>query len=147
MNASLRTMPFLPGAASARSRFSYPTRFHSSRKALAFLGIVMCLVLSEQAARGQWVQTSLRTPGSVNSIFASGANLFVGADDHGIFVSRDSGSSWTGVDMLSMDANVHVSTFVNRGQFYSQGRQGHILQVSIVRPIMGQVGVGKLPRS
>ena len=56
------------------------------------------LVLSEQTLLAQWVQTNGPNAGNVLCLAGSGANLFVGTDSCGVFLSTNSGVSWTTVN-------------------------------------------------
>ncbi len=79
----------------------------NSRIGCFFLSVAL-FVTAQQNASGQWVQTNAPDGGVVNCFGASGGNLFVGSNG-GIFISKDSGTTWRAVDSgLSSDPYVNA---------------------------------------
>ncbi len=73
------------------------------------IGLALAIVLLCPFASAQWVQTSLDTT-YVTCFAVSGMNLFLGTPDGGVFLSTDSGASWTQVNTGLTDTVVHVLT-------------------------------------
>jgi hypothetical protein len=77
-----------------------------------FLSLALLLTVAQNAS-GQWVQTNAPDGGIVNCFAASGGDLFVGTNG-GIFISMDSGTTWTAIDSgLSSDPYVNALALEN----------------------------------
>ena len=63
----------------------------------AFLVVVFCQLTTANPLHAQWIQTNGPYGGNVYSFAVSGTNLFVGTDG-GVFLSTNSGTSWTEVN-------------------------------------------------
>ena len=80
--------------------------------------IVVCLLLFENRAYAQWVQTNGPYGGRVNSIVVIGDNIFAGTSGGGVFRSTDNGTSWTAVNSglpITSDYPFIVSDFTASG--------------------------------
>jgi photosystem II stability/assembly factor-like uncharacterized protein len=71
------------------------------------LCLALAIVLLCPFASAQWVQASGPFVGRINCFAASGTNLFVGTDG-GVFLSTDSGTSWTAVNNGLTDTSVYA---------------------------------------
>jgi len=58
----------------------------------------LLLVSLHSPTHAQWVQTSGLGGGSVRSLLVSGANLFAGTENGGVFLSTNNGTSWSVVN-------------------------------------------------
>ena len=64
-----------------------------------FLQNLFILLLGTQICSAQWVETSNGLPGANVTAFAvSGSNLFAGLNGGGVFLTRDDGGIWNGVN-------------------------------------------------
>ncbi|MGD1046553.1 MAG: T9SS type A sorting domain-containing protein [Bacteroidota bacterium] len=86
-----------------------------------FMFVVSCLSITTNPSLAQWVHTN-GSPSNVRCLAISGTNLFAGSDDSGVFLSTDSGVSWTrvwGSDYLRVPALAVSGTnlFAGTGEF------------------------------
>lgn len=66
------------------------------KKKISLLSITFaCIIFSVNA---QWVQTNLPFNGSINCITTLGSTIFAGTEGDGVYLSVDSGSTWTPVN-------------------------------------------------
>jgi hypothetical protein len=72
-------------------------------RTLAITGLVILLAAMSDLSRAQWVPTNETTSESITSLAVSGSKLFAGTgsrfggNGEGVFLSSDSGTSWTAV--------------------------------------------------
>ena len=82
-------------------------------KRTSFLLILMFLIVTIPS-HAQWIQTNGPYGGQVQCFLVSGANLFVGTSNAGVFVSTNDGTSWAplnnGLTNLSVRALVISGT-------------------------------------
>ena len=136
MMATMGRIPTLVWNVMARKEYPCPKHLQRFRKTISVLGLVICLIASEDAARGQWTPTNSPTPGSVKTIFASGSNLFAGVGSNGIFASGDSGNSWTGIDIPGLNGkSLSFGSFAQRGTILFAGGWGAGLLGSVYRSL------------
>jgi hypothetical protein len=86
---------------------------------LAFILILLC-----PYASSQWVQTNGPYGGDVTCFAASGANLFAGTFQGGVFLSTNSGTSWAAVNTGM--TNTNVWTFAVSGGNLFAGTSGGV---------------------
>lgn len=91
-----------------------PSPFTISRKTkqmknkLPFLLVVLCLFTTTNPLHAQWILTGL-DGFYVRTITVSGTNLFVGTSGDGVFLSTNSGTSWSAVNTGL--TNIYVNAF------------------------------------
>jgi len=83
--------------------------------------VVFFLFITTNSVHAQWIQTSLGGV-FVRTITVSGTNLFVGTSGDGIFLSTNSGTSWTPVNTGL--TNINVNAFAVSGTNLFAGTEG-----------------------
>ena len=68
-------------------------------------------------SNAQWVQTKGPKGGCINSFVSSGGNLFVAADDGGVYISPDSGLTWTAVNNGLIDVVITTLEIIGSDLF------------------------------
>jgi hypothetical protein len=71
-----------------------------------FACLALAFVLLPPYLSAQWVQTSASTGHIIECLAVSGTNLFAGTAGGGVFLSADSGTSWTAVNTGLTDTSV-----------------------------------------
>lgn len=71
-----------------------------------FACLALAFVLLPPYLSAQWVQTSASTGHIIECLAVSGTNLFAGTAGGGVFLSADSGTSWTAVNTGLTDNSV-----------------------------------------
>lgn len=86
---------------------------------IPFFEIVIVTLLSFSNCLGQWTQCNGPYGGSITCFAESGANLFVGTRNGGVFVSTNNGSDWlertTGLKDLNINCLIIKDTYIFAG--------------------------------
>lgn len=71
----------------------------------------------------EWVQTKGSFGGQVYALASSGRYLFAGTNGGGVFLSTNSGTSWT--DMSTLQMNNSIISLAVSGSYLFAGTDGH----------------------
>jgi hypothetical protein len=89
-----------------------------------FLLVMFWLFTTVSLLHAQWVRTNVPCNGYVYGFAGSGANIFAGTEDSGIFHSTDNGTSWTAASAGLL--NRSVRTFAVSGTKVFAGTYGGV---------------------
>ena len=79
-------------------------------KRFYWTAVAACLLLFENRACGEWVQTNGPCGGNIRTLAAVDGAVFAGTCSSGVFRSTDNGTSWT--EATTGLANTHVRSLV-----------------------------------
>ena len=91
-----------------------------------FLFVVFCLFTTTNPLHAQWIQTSGPPGGWVRSFAVSGANLFAGITNGGVFLSTNNGTSWTAAS-AGLPSTSTVDALTASGTYLFAGTNGIFL--------------------
>jgi photosystem II stability/assembly factor-like uncharacterized protein len=90
------------------------------------IAFVFALILFPALSFAQWVQTSL-TAGEINTLTASGTNLFSGTNGEGMFRTTDSGANWTAINSGITNDTI-LSCATNGADLFAGSQSGGVFR-------------------
>ncbi len=91
-----------------RYHITIPREDGEMKNNFRYLFVVVCFFASMDSLHAQWVRTNPAYGGNILSLVISGTYLFAGTGGSGVFLSTNSGASWTQVDTGLTNSTVNA---------------------------------------